>query len=153
MNAISTLTVLPQSKEEISNYVGMIKSEILGGYINPLNSALMIKAFEEILKSLKDDEEIKAYVLSEADKYTEKTIDLNGAKITKQDRTTYYYENCNDSVWNDLNAQIEQLKCEIKGRESWLKTIRSITPDTQTGELINPPSTKFNSILTITLRK
>lgn len=153
MNAISTLTILPRSKTEIGNYVELIKQDILSGYINPLESALMIKAFEDILKALKDDAEIKAYINKESDKYTEKTIDFHGAKITKQDRPKYDFSVCDDAIWNLLQNKLLQTQCEIKGRENWLKTIKEPTCDTDTGQMINPPSKQNTSILSITLKK
>lgn len=153
MNAISTLTILPQTKSDIDNYVQLLKADILSGYINPLKSALMLKSFEDILKALKSDEEIKRYIREESDKYTEKTIDFEGAKLSKQDRQSYDYSECNDSVWNDLSARISQLECELKGREAWLKTLKTLTPDTNTGEMILPPKITYNSIISITLKK
>lgn len=153
MNAISTLTILPKSKTEIDNYVGLVKEDILSGYINPLESAIMLKSFEEIVKALRQDDDIKAYIDSEADKYGSKNIEFHGAKICVSDRTSYDYANCNDSVWSELNDKLNQLKSEIKGRENWLKTLKNQTPDYNTGELINPPATSYSKIISITLKK
>lgn len=153
MNAISTLTILPKSREDIDKYVRLVKEDILNGYINPLESAIMLKSFEEIVKALRSDEQIKAYIDNEADRYGSKTFDFNGAKIGVSDRTSYSFDDCGDSIWNDLNAKMAQLKAEIKGRENWLKTLKAQTPDCNTGELINPPATSYSKIISITLRK
>ena len=153
MNAISTLTVLPQSKEQIAQYVMMVKDDILSGYVNPLESALMLKAFEDILTALKGDKDIRAYIEQEADKYVEKTIDFHGAKITKQDRAKYDFENCEDSTLKLLYQQAEQIKCNIKARESWLKTLKEPTVCIETGEVINPPAKTKQVIISITLKK
>ena len=153
MNAISTLTVLPTSKTDIEKYVNLIKEDILSGYINPLETALMLKSCEDIVKALRADEEIKQCIELEADKYSEKTIEFRGAKIGKSDKTTWDFSNCEDSIYNDLTSRINQLTAEKKGREMWLKTIKTPTVDQSTGELINPPATTHQSILSITLKK
>ena len=153
MNAISTLTILPKTKGEINNYVNAVKADILSGYINPLESALLLKSFEDIVKSLRGDSEIKRCIEMEADKYTEKTIEFAGAKISKSERTAYGFENCGDSVWNELTMKKAQIDAELKGRETWLKTITKPTPDINSGEIINPPSTERTTVLSITLNK
>lgn len=153
MNAISTLTILPKSKTEIKNYVESVKADILSGYINPLESALLLKSFEDIVKSLRGDNEIKRCIELEADKYTEKTIDFGGAKIAKSERTSYDFKNCNDSIWVELTMKKAQIDAELKGREAWLKSISTPTPDINTGEIVNPPATEKTTILAITLNK
>jgi hypothetical protein len=153
MNAISTLTILPKTKAEITSYVEAIKQDILSGYTNPLESAIMLKSFEDIVKALRLDTEIKRYIEFETEKYTEKTIEYAGAKIAKSERTSYQFENCNDSLLNELVMKKTQIDAEIKGREAWLKTLKTITPDINSGELINPPATERTTVITITLSK
>ena len=153
MNAISTLTILPRSQKENDDYVAMVKEEILSGYVNPLEAALMIKSVGDVFKALNSDKDIKAYIATEADKYAEKTIDFHGAKITKQDRQKYDFTACDDAIWNLLQNKLLQTQCEIKGRENWLKTIKEPTCDTDTGQMINPPAKQNTSILSITLKK
>ena len=153
MNAISTLTILPKTKQDINNYVELVKSDILSGYINPLESAQMLKSFEDIVKALRGDEQIKKYIESECDKYVEKSFSHNGSMFTKQERTKYIYENCKDDVWNDLMTQKAQIEAAIKGREGWLKTLKYPTPDVNTGCIVNPPATEFQTVISITLAK
>jgi len=152
MNAISTLTILPKTKGEIKNYVEAVKTDILSGYVNPLESALLLKSFEDIVKALRSDDEIKRYIELEADKYTEKTIEFGGAKIAKSERTSYDFKNCNDSIWLDLTMKKAQIDAELKGREAWLKSLSVPTPDINSGEIVNPPATEKTTILSITLK-
>ena len=153
MNAISTLTILPETKQEIESYVLSVKQNILNGYINPLSSAIMLKSLEEIIKLLRSDEDIKQYIDSEFEKHGTKDVEFQGAKISKSSRKSFDFSTCDDEVINDLIMKKNQLDAEIKGREAWLKTIKEPTPDVNTGLIINPPAYTSIDILSISLKK
>lgn len=153
MNAISTLTVLPKTKGEIRNYVEQVKESILDGYTNPLVSAQMLKSLEDIIKALRDDKEIKEYILSEADKYGEKSFDFEGCKFTKRETPRYDFKNCNDSTLKMLEMQENDIKGKVKARKDMLKKLEEPTPDAETGEVINPPTVNKTSVLSVTLSK
>lgn len=152
-SAISHITVLPQTKSEIDAFAVRIKAEILSGYHNPLDFKLRLKAFEELLKKLSADPEIKAAIELETDKYTEKTIEINGNKITKQERKTFDFSACGSARWEEAAMREQQAKCDREGVEAWLKGLKNETPDVITGEAVMPPAYTTNSILSITLAK
>ncbi len=153
MRALSTLTQLPTTKSQIQTYVEAVKNDIIGGYIPAEESAIILKSFEDIIKALRGDKDIKEYLQDECEKYNEKTINYRNAQITKSSKATYDFNNCQDSVWNDLKNEEAQIKAALKGRETWLKTIKEPTPDTKTGEIINPPGVSKSDYLTIKLSK
>lgn len=124
--ALATLTQLPTTQTEIKSYVQTVKDDILGGWIQPEESAIILKAFEDIVKALRQDQEIKEYILSEAEKYTEKTFDYGGAQLTKSSRTTYDYSR--DEEWSELNEQLNDIKAYIKARETLLMRNRDSFP-------------------------
>jgi len=67
----------------------------------------------------------------------------------------YDFTNCNDNVWDDLNATVERGKELLKERETFLKSItkKLTVVDEETGDIseINPPikSGKMGFTLTI----
>lgn len=147
--AISTLTVLPSTKAELINYITLVKQEILSGNTNALRVAVQIKSLEEILKALKEDPEIKDCIMSEANLYPEKVIEIYGCKVEKSSRTVYDYSNCGDPVYNDLIEQKEKLDEIIKARQAVIKS--GVNPET--GETFYPPQTKRTEFLKIEFKK
>ncbi len=117
--AISTLTQLPTTKTQITEYVEQLKNDIIGGYISGEESALILKSFEEVINQLKKDEDIKSYLYSELEKYTEKTVKYQGCEITKTSRTVYDYSS--DEEYSSLKEQEQEIKQYIKAREMILK--------------------------------
>lgn len=128
--ALSTLTQLPTTGNSIKVYTDALKNDILSGYIPGEESAIIIKSFDSILKALKDDNDIKEYLQSECEKYTEKTIDYKGAKITKASRTVYDYSS--DEEYSELKEQEKDIKAYIKSREEILKRNRDSFPSKTT---------------------
>lgn len=153
MNALSTLTILPRTEQEITNYIDSVKSEMLAGYMTGQEILILIKALDKIVSALKKDEEINTYVNDEMDKYVEKTIKYLGNQITKRTSVKYDYSTCNDSKWNELKDKETQIKSEIKGREMWLKSLKESKPDQDTGELIFPAAKTTTDSYVITFKK
>ena len=152
MNAISTITVLPSTKKEQDTYIALVKEQILSGYTKPLEIARQLKSFEDVIKALRDDKEIKALFLDEAQKYGAKTFD-DGAKFNLQSRKLFDFSTCNDSEWIRLTNVINEAKTALKEREEFLKALKEPVALTEGGEVINPPSFTSNEILVITLNK
>lgn len=153
MNAISTLTVLPRTKTEIKDYIDLVKSDILSGYVNPLESAAMLKSLEDIVKALRADEEIKGYILEEADKHQEKTVEEFGCKFQKRETPRYDYSVCDDSEYNRLADKLNYAKEQVKARENYLKSLKEPTINEDTGEVINPPVKTSTTSVSVTLPK
>ena len=152
MNALSSITILPVTKKERKSFVEKAKQEILSGIYNPLEIDIYLKGIEELIKEIRKDEEIKEAIFNEAEKYSEKDIDLQSAIISKTSRKTYDYSCCLDSTYNDLKLKESNLKAEIKEREGFLKVIKEPIFIDSTGEQINPPSYKTTDILSINLK-
>jgi hypothetical protein len=151
--AISTITVLPSSKEEVKSFVEKAKEEILSGNESALKIECQLKAFEEVIKQLRSDNDIKYAVLDEAERYGTKTFEEYGAKITIRDGGRYNYNNCEDSVYQDLIEQQNEIKEKIKKRTEFLKTVPeegTVNPDT--GEFIKPAIKEGKTQISIQLK-
>lgn len=151
--AISTLTVMPKTSTEINLYVSKVKEGLLEGYVTGLDAAQLLKSMEEIVKRLKSDNDIRDMILEDADKYTEKTIELNGCKFTKRTSSKYDYSQCGDSKFNKLDRQIKELTFERKARENFLKALQEPQIDEETGEIINPATSTGSEVVAVTLAK
>jgi len=154
MNALSTLTIMPENKESLALYISNLKSEILAGNENPLKIAKLLKILEEIVKTLRDDSEIKEIILKEAEKYKEKTIQNFGAEFCKKEvGARYDYSECNDNEWNDLSQKIHELSLQKKEREQFLN---KITPEiivfNNEGVRIEPPLKTSQTIVNVSIK-
>jgi len=147
--ALSTLSVLPSTKEQRESFVFSIVDEICsGGNVNPLDANITIKAAIDTLKEVLDNNRVKALVMSEADKWTEKSFVKGNFRITKTSKSTNDFSGC-DTHLDSLYIQMEQLKAQIKAREALVKT----GVDSSTGEVFKPVKTTVNEFLKIELIK
>lgn len=152
MEAIQTITILPSTKSELANYMQSVKESILNGYISAEKSAIQLKAMENIIDGLKKDPDIKAYFLTEFAKHNEKSF-KDGATFTLSNRKTWYFEDCNDSKYNELKRKAIETCLALKEREEFLKVLKEPIAELQGGEIINPPTWQSTEIISITLNK
>lgn len=149
---IQLFNSLPDTRAGIKSYVIRAKEGILEGNLEPFYVAKMLKSFEEIVKQLRDDADIKLYIENESDKYHEKTIDAFGAKFTKQERAFYDYSECNDSYLSELYQKLDEIKEQIKEREEFLKRVPDGFVNSDTGEIVQKPIKTIKTIISVTLK-
>lgn len=146
MTTLSVINVLPSSKEEIATFVQDAKERILAGYENPLKIASQLKAFEEVIKELRDDKDIKEATLKAAEKEG-KTFKQFGAEFqVKETGVKYDYSVCDDAEWNELNAKLETITEQKKARETFLKTIKTDVFDANGVQLVPPVKTSTTTV-------
>lgn len=141
--AISTLSLFPQTPKEKTYFVEKVIDEILSGERNPLEFELILKSIEETIGLIRKDERVKNCIFEEALKYSEKTFEFKGFEITKGCKSTYDYSN--DSIWVELREK-------IKSREKLLQAINPNIEDIasgNSGEMLMPPLKKQSEYLTI----
>lgn len=145
MKELQILTDAPFTKVEQVEFSQAVITEILSGTINPLQADLRLKALEEVIKKIRENKDVKDYVMDECSKYGGKSFETFGAKITITGRTTKDYSACGDFIWKDLNGQLEALKNQIKAREAMLDTGINI----ETGETFKAPMEKRTEFLKV----
>lgn len=138
--AVSQINNFPTTAIGIRTFAEKIKDEIMSGSEDVLRAKVMLKAMRDVVDKLEKDETLREMFQAEACKYAEKSFSAYGMMITKTMRTEYDFSK--DATWNDLQGEISELKERIKARETFLKAIRSPLADPETGEIINPPTTK-----------
>jgi hypothetical protein len=146
--ALSTLSVLPSNKEQREAFIVMAVNEICNGEQNPLLIDLTLKSAIDTLDEIRKNNRVKSLVMSEADKYSEKTFLVGNFRITKTSKSTNDFSGC-DPHLDSLYTQMEQLKAQIKAREALVKT----GVDSSTGEVFKPVKTTVNEFLKIELIK
>lgn len=146
--ALSTLTILPSTKEQRESFVTNAVNEILSGNVNPLQVEIMLKAAQDTIEEIRKNNRVKFVVMEEADKYPEKSFEYGNFKVTKSSRTINDFKGC-DPHLDELYRQMEALKLQIKAREQLVIT----GVDSSTGEVFKPVKSTVTEFLKIELIK
>jgi len=126
------------------------------GRRDPLQLKVAVKAAIEILQNI--DAGIDEMALSEHNKHGQKEVSLFGATLKEGEfGTKYLWEKSGDPVIKAMQDKKERLDKEIKGRQEYLKTIKSPTPyiDPNTSEeiMIMPVPKTSTTKISVTLSK
>jgi len=131
-----------ETRKSAKAFAKQVIDAVIEGNEYPLTIWKRIIMFETALKAIKDG--IKDYAINQAYKNEPKLL---------SERKTFDFSVCNDSQYNELSLQFEQIKNALKERELFLKTIKEpITiVDEATGEVtkLMPPTWTANTILII----
>ena len=151
MNQLTLLGSLKPTKTDIKKVADYLISAVENGQENPLELALKIKVWEELLKDAK--EKLMEYSLHEIDLHGGKA-DMHGAKIERMEGGTKY-DYSSDSYWKTLKSQSDAISEKIKEREELLKKIPQgmAMVDEHTGEAIYAPTKTSTTTIKITLGK
>jgi hypothetical protein len=141
--SLEVFKTLPLTKLGQDNFVTSAIEEILSGNIDPVEADLQLKAMEEIIKKIRMDNNVKEYVIDNADLHG-KSFELKGVKIAVSSRVTKDFTGCGDPVVLSLYDQLKALKLQIAAREAMIST----GVNTDTGETYRPPKTETSRFLT-----
>lgn len=119
---IENKTLLSAEKSDLSVMASRILEGVDDGWADPIDTLIMAKkgvyVFEGIVEGLKGK-----ITLPEGSNYSKHSC----AMREQMTGVRYYFDECNDPVWNDLNEQLIRLQFEIKEREKWLKSFTKPT--------------------------
>ena len=153
MTTITKLNQFPATKQEVIDYFAAAKESILSGDVGPRKFAVQIKAFEELVKRLREDKDIRSLIIDEVAKHG-KEANYNGSLIrVSETGVRYDYSVCNSSRWNDLDAQIRGLTEQKKELEKFLQVLpEGGAADPETGEILSRPVKTSTTSPVITLK-
>jgi hypothetical protein len=155
---IEDKSLLTANKAELSEIASKILEAVDDGIADPLNTTIMAKKGAYIFDAVIEGMKGKAK-LPEGKNYQKHSCDIR----EQATGVRYYFEGCNDSVWDALNMQILVLQEKKADREKRLKTITKPVEvedefDEETGEVImsartlNPPVKIGGQSLIFTLK-
>lgn len=145
-----TITNLPSGKNEVRNFVKTSKELILSGEEDIKLYLVKLKMFEEAIKALREDAEIKAHGEAEIEKYGG-TTEAYGATLSLRNSVKYDYSQ--DDEWALLQQSIDMIKDKQKERESFLKALKKPVADAETGEIIYPAIKASATSIIVALKK
>lgn len=139
---MSQQIVIPEvlTKEGITTLQNNLIEKVREGEENPLHVLVKLRFMSKVIEGA--EAEIKKIATEEASKLNKGGDTVSGAEVTfSEGRRTFDYSN--DSVWCEL-------KEKIKEREEMLKGLKKEVADTDTGEIMAPPITKYSAeIITV----
>lgn len=152
--ATGVLRILPSTLGEVARFCKAVVQSVMNGEANPLEVHVMLKTFEKASEAIQD--EIRSNVMTEMDKYSEKSIQAFGARVDKAETgVRYRYETSGDSEWEIRKTLLEQAAASLKERELFLRTLKEpmTVLNEETGEVtqIRPPQKISTSGLKVTL--
>lgn len=153
--AIGAARLLPTTQTQIDIFSDQVIESVRQGETNPLEVLVILKAFEKATERIL--KEVRENYVKEADKYSEKSFELFGAKLEKAEvGTKYNYSICNDPVYNRRLAIATEATKLVKEREDFLKSLKDPINfvDEETGEFVKiiPPLKTSTESVKVSIR-
>lgn len=112
------------SKETMQIQSRTLIQPIIDGEIDPLQAVAKIRFLSDMLTAALKDDRVKDIILGEIDKNGGKEATAFGVKFTQKEMgVSYDYTVCGDPEYDQLAAEIEDLKARMKEREKFLMGI------------------------------
>ncbi len=121
MNALSELKRMPESKAEVETFAYAAVGELMDGIETPVEIEVRLKLMEETIKLIRKDPRIKMLLIEQVESGNNTAL---GADLTLKQRAT----------WSFTDPELVALKAKVKARETLLKQMKGVDPDT--GEIV-----------------
>jgi Skp family chaperone for outer membrane proteins len=148
------LTLMASTSTQIDVFSDGVIQSVKEGDINPLTVLIQLKAMEKATERIL--KEIKANLLTEADKYPGNDFEYLGNKITKAEHGTKYdFAKCGDPDLKVFEAEKEKADKNLKDRQDFLKSLKEpieILRDGGEVVTLTPPTKKSASGLNVSIR-
>ena len=109
------------SKETMQIQSNVLIQSIVEGEIDPLQAVAKIRFLSDMLTAALKDDRVKDIILGEIDKNGGKDATAFGVKFTQKEMgVSYDYTVCGDPEYDQLSAEMEDLKARMKEREKFL---------------------------------
>lgn len=153
--ATGVLRILPTTTEECARFAKAVIQSVKDGEANALEVHVMLKAFEKASEAILDC--IRDNVMTQMDRYSEKSVELMGARIDKAEvGVKYNYAYSGDPIWETRKSILNTATDMLKEREVFLRSLKEplMVLYEATGEVIkiNPPMKTSTSGLKVTLK-
>lgn len=155
MDAISYLTVLPSTSDEIKRFSNQIINQVKSGNENPLKLLVLLRALEDTAETIRKG--IESEIMTEVGKYSENSFEAYGARLERSEvGVVYDYAATGDRDWFKINTNVQQWTDARKNREAFLRALREPMTllDEETGEVfeVRPPLKKSKSGVKVFLK-
>lgn len=152
--AMSTVRLLPETKNQIETFANQLEKGLNEGQIVPSELLRFQKAMEKVFEKIKPT--LISNTIDEISQY-EKNAVLKGAEFSIVEAGTKYdFSDCNDLEYKALEFSLEKTKEALKQREMFLKSIKEPLQliDEDSGEVyvIYPPKKSSTTTVKVTFK-
>jgi hypothetical protein len=152
--AISTLSQLPETKQQIETFAYSLEQGLNNGQIIASDLLRFQKAMEKVFEKIKPT--LIENALNEISQYEKNSV-IKGSEFSIVEAGVKYdYSNCNDPVYNEHFQNLENAKERLKERETFLKCIKEpmhfINEDTGEAITLCPPKKTSTTTLKVTFK-
>jgi hypothetical protein len=152
--AISTLSQLPETKQQIETFAHSLEQGLNNGQIIASDLLRFQKAMEKVFEKIKPT--LIENALNEISQYEKNSV-IKGSEFSIVEAGVKYdYSNCNDPVYNEHFQTLENAKERLKERETFLKCIKEpmhfINEDTGEAITLYPPKKSSSTTLKVTFK-
>ena len=147
--AISTLSVLPETREQQHTFANKAIEELMNGNHDLLKVWQQMSIIADTLNEIKESVTLKNAVIAELEKYGKDGKEVNGCKLTVSQRRTFDFSTTNHEGWRMAEEELNNWKETKKESETFLKALKSPVVDPDTGVVINPPTFTVNQFVVV----
>lgn len=140
MLAQSVIELMPSTAQQVDNFSNQITNAILNGEFDFKRFLYQKKMIEKTFEAISENEQVKAYLEKEIEKYGKEGVGFNDLKFELAGRKSWDYSQTGDSELFRLEEQKKDLEAKIKIRQKMLQTANKPFADVDTGEIIHPAS-------------
>lgn len=154
-SALGTLKLMPSNLQQVAKFSKQLIQSVMDGETNPLELLVLLRALEKTSETVIDC--IRENINSEAAKFSEREIEMFGARLEKSEvGTKYDYASTGDVVWETRDSSVKAAESLRKEREAFLRTLRQpmTVVDESTGEVtqIKPPLKRSTTFVKVSLK-
>lgn len=132
--------------EKILEQIKIMTDEAHEGNLNELQVFINLKKIKDL--AVQCQNELRESAWNETLKYSEKTFEFNGFKVTKSQKTTWSYKHLED--WNKAKAILTVI--ETRSKQAYLLNDKVIV-DQDTGEIHECAHKKVSDVIKVELIK
>lgn len=154
MTVLSTLTILPENKEQMAVYQQGVKDAFINGEHDVLKLYKQIRLFVDSISETIKEKEIKEVLINEAEKHG-KAFELHGAKFQVVEMPKYDYSPCKYHEYETVLIQIAKLTETKKAMEKEMQSrcfAKGLIVDENTGDILALPFKSSETQIKISLK-
>lgn len=147
--AVSEITHLPVSQDQLEHFKSQIIEEIKAGVIPPATAKIIARAMKEVADCIDKEEYVIASLINDID--TNGKLQIEGYELSVGERKTPDWSCVNDRELSELEEEVKNATQRLDARKKYILSLPET--DHSTGEIYDKPEFKVNRFLIVKLKK
>ncbi len=147
--AVSEITHLPVSQDQLDRFKAQIIEEIKAGVIPPATAKIIARAMKDVADCIDKEEHVITSLINDID--TNGKLQIEGYELSVGERKTPDWSCVNDHKLRELEDEIKNATQRLEAHKKYILALPEI--DQSTGEIYDKPEFKVTRYLTVKLKK